>query len=126
MYEFRPLSAGDAHAVLGWHYPEPYSFYDLTADQDDLEEFLDVTGWKLDSHFGAWDANGTLAGFITLERTEPEVIKIGLAMRPDLTGKGKGESYLFSEVHHLPRTRAYRWEFRRAAPPLAKNPAPTR
>ena len=31
----------DAEAVAGWHYPEPFSFYDWTADAEDLAELLD-------------------------------------------------------------------------------------
>ena len=41
-YHFRPMAQADAEAVAGWRYPEPFSFYDWTADEDDLAELLDA------------------------------------------------------------------------------------
>jgi hypothetical protein len=40
-FRFRSMSQADAEAIAGWHYPEPFSFYDWAADPNDLAELLD-------------------------------------------------------------------------------------
>ena len=40
-FHFEPLTQGDAEAIAEWRYPEPYSFYNWTADPDDLRELLE-------------------------------------------------------------------------------------
>src|SRR6058998_2149526 len=42
-FRFRPMSQADAEAIAGWHYPEPFSFYDWAADPNDLAELLNPT-----------------------------------------------------------------------------------
>jgi hypothetical protein len=40
-FRFKVMSQEDAETIALWHYPEPFSFYDWAADQDDLAELLD-------------------------------------------------------------------------------------
>jgi [ribosomal protein S18]-alanine N-acetyltransferase len=97
VYAVRPLTAADARQIADWRYPAPYEFYDTAADPDDLAELLDVERWSPDSHFGGWigsPPDDQLGGFYTFERPQAGVIEIGLGMRPDLTGRGHGETFI--------------------------------
>jgi [ribosomal protein S18]-alanine N-acetyltransferase len=100
MLEFaiRPMTAADAHGIATWRYPGEYSFYDADADPDDLAELLDPAEWG-QRYFAADELAGhTLAGLLVVKLTGP-VAEIGLGLRPDLTGRGLGESFLRACLH---------------------------
>lgn len=74
-----------------WKYPGEYAFYDMTADPEDYEEI--VTPEKRgDRYFSVFSGN-ELTGFFCVEREGPD-IEIGLGLRPDLTGQGRGGIFL--------------------------------
>ena len=40
-YSIKPLTQEEALIIAyKWHYEKPYSFYDMEADQEDFEEFV--------------------------------------------------------------------------------------
>ena len=94
MAEFviRPMNAADARAIAAWRYPEPYAFYDSDADPADLAELLDPAEWGR-RYFAADDAAGELAGLFVFKLADG-VAEIGLGLRPDLTGRGLGRSFV--------------------------------
>ena len=74
-----------------WKYPGEYAFYDMTADPEDYEEI--VTPEKRgDRYFSVFSGN-ELTGFFCVEQEGPD-IEIGLGLRPDLTGQGRGGIFL--------------------------------
>jgi [ribosomal protein S18]-alanine N-acetyltransferase len=87
------MTAVDAHAVAAWRYPGEYSFYDADADPGDLAELLDPAEWG--HRYFAVDESGQhkLAGFVMVTLTG-RVAEIGLGLRPGLTGRGLGESFV--------------------------------
>jgi len=87
------MTAADAHAVAAWRYPGEYAFYDADADPDDLAELLDPAEWG--HRYFAADELGRpeLAGFLVVKLTG-RVAEIGLGLRPGLTGRGLGESFV--------------------------------
>ena len=92
-FTIRAMTAADAHALAAWRYPGEYSFYDAYADPDDLAELLDPAEWG-QRYFAADElAEHQLAGFLVVRLTG-RVAEIGLGLRPDLTGRGLGESFL--------------------------------
>ncbi|MDY0405049.1 GNAT family protein [Virgibacillus sp. 179-BFC.A HS] len=92
-YTFKKLTQEQAEEIsYNWHYEGIYSFYDMEADQEDLEEFLDAKQ-RGDSTFAVLNDN-ELIGFFSFSQTDANTIDIGLGMRPDLTGVGKGLSFL--------------------------------
>jgi ribosomal-protein-alanine N-acetyltransferase len=97
-FAIRPMTAVDAHTIAAWRYPGEYSFYDADADPGDLAELLDPAGWG-QQYFAADElTDHTLAGFLMVKLAGP-VAEIGLGLRPDLTGRGLGESFLRACLH---------------------------
>jgi len=85
---FQELDQVSAEAIAQWRYEEPYSFYDMDQDPDDLEAFLNPENWP-NSYFAVRDEEGELVGFFVFEIMNG-VVDIGLGLRPDLTGIGLG------------------------------------
>lgn len=93
IFEFQKLSQSNAMAIAdGWKYDGIYSFYDMTADPEDYEEFVDEELRNKNDHYQAI-ANDELAGFFCVIREGPD-IEIGLGLRPDLCGKGAGKGFV--------------------------------
>lgn len=92
-FEFQPLSQGSALVIANqWKYDGVYSFYDMTADLEDYEEFIDEDLRNTNDHYQAM-VNGELAGFFCVVQDGP-AIEIGLGLRPDLCGKGVGTEFV--------------------------------
>jgi [ribosomal protein S18]-alanine N-acetyltransferase len=95
----RIMQPEDASIIAAWHYPEPYSFYDMTADQDDLKEFLDFENWKPDSKYAVTDSIGDLIGFFEFS-LDHDVVDVGLGLRPDTTGSGLGMDFVRTSLYY--------------------------
>jgi [ribosomal protein S18]-alanine N-acetyltransferase len=91
-YTIRPMSDSSAHAIANWQYPEPYDFYNSTADEDDLAELLDADR-RGNQYYEVLDDGGTLIGSFQF-KLEKEPLEIGLGLRPDLTGQGLGLAFV--------------------------------
>ena len=89
---FAQLSQDDAEAIAEWRYPEPYSFYDWTADPDDLRELLEPAR-RGDAYWAVRDEADELVGHFSF-KPKGGAVEIGLGLRPDLTGRGLGASFL--------------------------------
>jgi [ribosomal protein S18]-alanine N-acetyltransferase len=87
------MSQADAEEIARWRYPEPYSFYDWTADADDLAELLDSASRK-DAYFAAEDGGGSLVGYFSFKRRSGATLEVGLGLRPERTGQGLGASFI--------------------------------
>ena len=92
-FHFTQLSQADAEAIAEWRYPEPYSFYNWTADVEDLGELLDPA-LRGEAYWAVRDEAGELVGHFSFKRKDEQTIEIGLGLRPDLTGRGLGRSFL--------------------------------
>lgn len=60
-----------------------YSFYDMTADEDDLEEFLDPDMWE--NKFVVLNDFNKLCGFYSYYFKD-KIMWIGFGLKPELTG----------------------------------------
>ena len=92
-FHFRTMTQTDAEEIARWHYPEPFAFYDWSADANDLAELFspDLRG---DVYFSVRDENGELAGFFGFKRPASDTVEIGLGLHPERTGRGLGASFL--------------------------------
>ncbi|HKO74774.1 MAG TPA: GNAT family protein [Gaiellaceae bacterium] len=91
-FTFSQLSQEEAEEIAEWHYPEPYSFYDWTADADDLRELLDPA-LRGEAYWAVRDEEDELVGHFSL-KPKGDTVEIGLGLRPDLTGRGLGAAFL--------------------------------
>ena len=114
-YYMRPLEEGDARAILQWRYESPYDFYNPPADNEQnyyVMQFLDP-----DLMFHAVvDTSDNLIGFCSYGvdgqvfggNYKTQALDIGLGMRPDLTGQGRGHAFFRTILQYgqtLPSTR---------------------
>lgn len=90
MYSFTPMKKEMAVEIAyEWKYDGDYSFYDMTADQEDLEEFLesDRSGYYIVRR------EEELLGYFCFKQSGTGEVEIGLGMKPELTGKGLGLAF---------------------------------
>ncbi|MDD2694607.1 MAG: GNAT family protein [Anaerolineales bacterium] len=97
---FKPMDSDSARLVLHWRYDPPYDFYnpDPKRRKEDLELLLD----PLNEYYTICAPGGALAAFCCFGREgqvyggdySTAALDIGLALRPDLTGRGEGIHYV--------------------------------
>ena len=102
-YRIEPLREEHARDILNWRYPSPYDFYDPPCDSHAeyyVREFLNP-----ELHFHAvLDPGGEFVGFCSYGRDGqvpgghyPEgALDIGLGMKPEFTGRGRGRRFFES------------------------------
>lgn len=93
-FEISKMKQSDAVEISKWHYEGMYSFYDFSQDEEDLRELLDPDNWN-SLYYSVHDEFGALVGFFSFYE-KGEDIEVGLGLRPDLTGKGYGVTFLES------------------------------
>lgn len=99
-YKYSVLTQEQAEDIaFSWHYDGEYSFYDMEADKEDLDEFLNPEK-RGDSTF-AVKKESELVGFFSINKVAERNWEIGLGMRPDLTGKGNGIEFLRAGVNFM-------------------------
>ena len=87
-----------ASEVATWHYEPPYDFYDLASDPHDAAEMRDPA---LAAHYRAVLADGDdlLDAFWYFD-WHGDVVDVGIGLRPELTGRGLGESFLRAQLDY--------------------------
>src|SRR5579872_1303438 len=105
-FTFSPLNETDARTVITWRYEAPYDVYNTGNDDEGASDFSELLD-RRSPYYAVRDEQGDLVGYFCYgtagqpwEVNEPSlyvdnrVIVIGLALRPDLTGKGLGLSFI--------------------------------
>ncbi|MCD5324400.1 MULTISPECIES: GNAT family N-acetyltransferase [Pontibacillus] len=99
-YNFSILTQEQAEDIaFNWHYDGEYSFYDMEADKEDLDEFLNPEE-RGNSTFAVTKEN-ELVAFFSFSEVADGTFDIGLGMRPDLTGKGNGLEFLRAGINFI-------------------------
>jgi len=101
-FTFTPMDDADAHTIQSWNYEVPYNIYNWAAE-DDISEMLD----RHSPHYAVKDEHDELIGFFAYGSSalvwnsgephlfsENNTITIGLGLRPNMTGKGLGLSFV--------------------------------
>ena len=84
-----------------WKYDNIYSFYDMTADVEDYEEFIDEDLRNQNDHYEVLENNKLFGFFCVIQ--ENASIEIGLGMRPDICGRGKGKQFVKQIIDFIER-----------------------
>jgi RimJ/RimL family protein N-acetyltransferase len=80
---------------MAWHYEPPYDFYDLASDPEDEAAMRDPAQ---DKHRRAvLGEDGRLDAYWYFD-WHGDVVEVGIGLRPDLTGRGLGESFLRAQL----------------------------
>jgi RimJ/RimL family protein N-acetyltransferase len=82
--------------VARWQYEPPYDFYDLASDPGDAAAMSDPARF---GHYRAVleDGDEKLDAFWYFD-WHGDVVEVGIGLRPDLTGRGRGESFLRAQL----------------------------
>jgi ribosomal-protein-alanine N-acetyltransferase len=96
-YALTPLTAEQGEAMAQWRYPGPWAVYDSTGPIDPAEGFWAVV-----------DDDGQVAGYACFGvearvpgfAERPGVLDVGVGMRPDLTGQGRGREFARAVLDH--------------------------
>ncbi|WEV51233.1 GNAT family N-acetyltransferase [Lactobacillus sp. ESL0731] len=94
-YEIMQLTQKNAVEIADqWHYDGQYAFYDMTADPEDYEELV-TPKLRQNNYYQVLNDN-KLIGFFVIESADKNqgVYELGLGMKPNLTGQGKGQEFL--------------------------------
>ena len=91
-FTFNKMKLEDAHQIASWHYEAPYDFYDWDRDAADLAELLNPQSWQ-EAYYSVLNGENELVGFFVFKR-DSQTVEVGLGLRPDLTGKGLGRTFL--------------------------------
>ena len=85
------LSEEQAKAIAEWRYEFPYEWYDTAADPRRVELFANPA--RREGLRAVIDDEGELIGFFNFVR-EGDEVRVGLGIRPDLTGRGLGAQFI--------------------------------
>ena len=97
-YNFVHMTQSYAEEIAyQWKYKGKYSFYDTTADEEDLAEFLDPKTW--DRTFAVLNEDNELIGFYSYT-FQDKIMWIGFGLKPDLTGQGLGADFIRAGIEH--------------------------
>ncbi|TRZ39061.1 GNAT family N-acetyltransferase [Niallia circulans] len=89
-----------AEEILDWNYEPPYDFYNDNNKEESMKELLEAP------YFAVLNDSGNLAGFYCIGYAaqvplgylfgayQEDCVDIGLGMKPELTGKGNGGSFI--------------------------------
>lgn len=97
MFTFHLIDESNARAILSWRYEPPYDFYNDSEDASLLQHLLHPqnTLYSIlaeNSELVAYCSLGQ-DGQVTNGNYRGEALDIGMGIRPDLTGRGKGVEY---------------------------------
>jgi RimJ/RimL family protein N-acetyltransferase len=93
------MDEAGARAIFAWRYPPPYDIYNL--DPGRMEEEMPVFLDRDNAYYCLYNRGGSLVAFCCFGPEarvpggdySPPALDVGLGMRPDLTGQGRGRAY---------------------------------
>ena len=93
------LSDDQAAAIAEWRYEFPYEWYDTSADPRRVELFANPARR---AHLRAVVDDGELVGFVNFV-PEGNEVRLGLGMRPDLTGRRLAQPFIEAGLDYARR-----------------------
>ena len=96
-YELRPLTAEQGEVMARWRYPGPWAVYDVAGPLDPAEGFWSVLDEN--SEVTGYACFGVEARVPGLDE-KPGVLDVGVGMRPDLVGQGRGRAFAEAVLAH--------------------------
>jgi len=108
-FTFRPMDEASARQILAWRYEPPYDTYNANADK--AEEFVQVLLDPANAYQAITDECDELVGYCCFGADarvpggdyDADTLDVGLGMRPDLTGQGRGSDFFTAIVDFAQR-----------------------
>lgn len=103
-FVFTPMDEPAARTIVGWRYPAPYDIYNM--DFEEIDEVVDFFIDPQNGYYSISDDTGEMIAFCCFGQDaqvpgadySADALDIGLGVRPDLTGQGRGESFAAAVV----------------------------
>ncbi|QVK17675.1 GNAT family N-acetyltransferase [Mycoplasmatota bacterium] len=106
-YKFVPMNKKYANEIAyNWKYNGIFSFYDMTADEEDLDDFLNEENWD-GIYFGVLNEECELIGFYSFN-FEDDIMWLGFGLKPELTGRSLGYEFVISGINFAIKKFNYR------------------
>jgi len=109
-FTFRPMDKASARAIPSWRYDEPYTLYNTAPDEveADVRLFLDPDN----AYYAITDEHGDLVAYCCFGPDaqvrgggyDTNALDVGMGVRPDLTGQGRGGAYTNAILDFAQRT----------------------
>ena len=109
-FTFHPMDEASARAISVWRYDEPYDVYNPGSDsvEEMVQAFLDPEY----AYNAMTDERGDVVGYccfgpdgrVPWGEYDADALDVGMGMRPDLTGQGRGLTYVNAVLDHGRRT----------------------
>lgn len=106
-YKFHPMTSDKAKMISTWQYEEPFSIYNMEDSEECISELLNG------EYYYAMNEQNLLVGYICIGDAarvpggypagiyEDEFLDIGLGLKPEYTGRGKGLDFLAAALNFL-------------------------
>ncbi len=102
--DVRRATAEDICEFITWRYEPPFDTYDVTDTAEEAVEYFSSS----EANCHALVDGGTLVGYATFGHDarvpggdyDEEALDIGMGIRPDLIGKGRGADFIEAAVSH--------------------------
>ena len=89
-YHVRPLTADHGQQIALWRNPGPWAIYDSAGPLDPAEGYWAVVDDRDDLvGFACFGVEARVPGL----KEQPGTLDVGVGMRPDLTGHGRGQEF---------------------------------
>ncbi|MBD8047817.1 GNAT family N-acetyltransferase [Clostridium faecium] len=109
-FKFSPMNSEYANEIAyNWKYDGIFSFYDMTADEEDLEEFLTEDKWGK-NQFAVLNEKNQLVGFYSYY-FQHDIIWVGFGLKPELTSKGLGADFVNSGINFVVEKSDYKKDY---------------
>jgi ribosomal-protein-alanine N-acetyltransferase len=110
-FTFQPMDATSARDISSWRYEAPYDVYDPAPDgavEPIVQSFLEPQN----AYYTITDPHGELAAYCCFGPDarvrggdyRSAALDIGMGLRPDLTGQGRGSVYVSAVLDFARRT----------------------
>jgi ribosomal-protein-alanine N-acetyltransferase len=96
-FTLRPMRWRDIRSIARWRYPDRYAFYN-TSLRPFVAIMLAQSLYRLLSapiYYTVVDEGGAIVGIFSFLLGSSNTVEVGLGMRPDLTGQGRGVGLAF-------------------------------
>jgi len=109
-FTFQPMDEGSARAILRWRYDPPYDLYN--PGSEDVEQNLQVFLDPRNAYYAITDEHGDLVAYCCFgpDARVPggdyggAALDVGMGVRPDWTGQGRGLTYVNAVLDFARRT----------------------